>query len=118
MKKKSTKESDAEWMRKVNDLVAGKFCTLKLWTPSMINLLVFGSKKSKKSKVIGFGSYDALIVAIRAVPKSVRNPFLYIKTLANDEAFINECNKSIDKVEPGGVITGIADVISKFKKEK
>ena len=113
MKKKSTKESDAKWMRRINSILDDRFSIE--FSPGAINSLVFGSKKLK---VVGFGSYEALVVAIRGLSKKVREPYLYLKTLANDEIFINDCNKSIDKVEPGGVITGIADVISKFKKEK
>ena len=113
MKKKSTKESDAKWMRRVNKLLVKKLDTMP-FTCGRINSLVFGSKKFK---IIGFGSYEALIIAIKEVPKNIGDKYGYLRKLANSDEFINECNKAIDKVEPGGVITGIADVISKLKKE-
>ena len=89
----------------------------------MINQLVFGSKKvrGKKRRVnLGFCSYEALIVAIREMPKSIssRKVYGYLITLANSEEFINECNKKIDSVKPLSDVTKLSDVISNFKKEK
>lgn len=109
MKKKSTKESDAKWMRRINDLIVDRL-NIKPFTPGQINSLVFGSKKFK---VIGFGSYEALIIAINIIPdiQKVKNKYVYLKVLANSDEFINECNKKIDSVKPLSDVTSLGDIM-------